>query len=170
MDVIYKEGLMRKEIVREKYDIEDTIQQYTNTISKIAYSYTKNKEVAEDITQNVFLNYMTSEYTFHDNEHKKAWLIRVTINECKKYFRWLNYQLKNSCIEKLEPTEYHDVYYAVMDLPQKYRIVIHLYYYEELPIKEISLILKKNENTIMSLLHRARQRLKKIMEVDYEYH
>lgn len=159
---------MKLQIVKEKHDIEKTITKYTNTISKIAYSYTKSKETAEDITQNVFLKYMISERTFHDDEHKKAWLIRVTINECKKHFRWLSYRPK-SYPKTPEPEEYHDVYSAVMDLPQNYRMVIHLHYYEGLSVKEMSSILEKNENTILSHLHRARKKLKKIMEVDYEY-
>lgn len=159
---------MKLDFIKEKHDIENTIKKYTNTISKIAYSYTKSKETAEDITQNVFLKYMISEHTFHDDEHKKAWLIRVTINECKKHFRWLSYQPK-SYPKTPEPEEYHDVYSAVMDLPQNYRMVIHLHYYEGLSVKEMSSILEKNENTILSHLHRARKKLKKIMEVDYEY-
>jgi RNA polymerase sigma factor, sigma-70 family len=160
---------MKKVIVREKGDVESVIEQYTDTIFKIAYSYTKSREVAEDVMQNVFINYMTSDYTFNDNEHQKAWFIRVTINECKKYFRSLKYQWEKPSIEVFEPNEKHDMYYAVMGLPQKYKIVIHLYYYEQFSIKEISGILQKKENTIMSLLHRARQRLRKIMEEDYEY-
>ena len=160
---------MKKVIIREKEDIENTIEQYMNTIFKIAYSYTKHKEATEDIMQNVFINYMTSNYVFNDNEHKKAWLIRVTINECKKHFRGIKYRVEKPDEEVFDQTEKHDMYYAIMELPPKYKIVIHLYYYEELSVKEISEILKKKENTIMSLLHRARQRLRKIMEVDYEY-
>lgn len=164
---------MKNIILRETKDIEQTVQQYTNTIYKIALSFTKNRETAEDIMQNVFVSYITTDYTFCDNEHKKAWIIRVTINECKKYFRRLKYQLKKDEIKIIESEDpgidHHDMYYAVMELPQKYRVVIHLYYYEQLTVKEISEILHKKENTIMSLLHRARHQLKKIMEVNYEY-
>lgn len=156
--------------IREKEDIEAAIERYTDMISKIAYSYTKNKETAEDMTQNVFLKYMTNTNEFCEEAHKKAWLIRVTINECKKYFRRLNLQFKHPVPDILKPPEHSEVYDAVMQLPQKYRVAIHLYYYEELSVKEISLILKKNENTILSLLHRARQKLKKIMEEEYGYH
>ncbi|MDE6908377.1 MAG: RNA polymerase subunit sigma-24 [Lachnospiraceae bacterium] len=142
---------MRLQIVKEKHDIENTIKKYTNTISKIAYSYTKNKETAEDITQNVFLKYMISEHTFHDDEHKKAWLIRVTINECKKHFRRLSYQPK-SYPKTPEPEEYHDVYSAVMDLPQNYRMVIHLHYEEQdNESYELALNVLKNENDTFSI-------------------
>lgn len=160
---------MGKTIKRETHDIENIIEKFANIIFKIAYSYTNNKETSEDIMQNVFIKYMTSDYIFHDFEHKKAWIIRVTINECKKSFRRFNYQLNRIINVTSESVEKHNVYYAVMDLPQKYRVVIHLYYYEQLSIKEISEILQKKENTIISLLYRARQKLKKILEVDYEY-
>lgn len=171
MDVLYKGGTMGTTITKAKADIENTIEQYSSTIFKIAFSYTKSKETAEDIIQNVFVKYMTSSYVFSDNEHKKAWLIRVTVNECKKYFRWLKYQFnhKTTDISAVSETEHHDLYDAVMELPSKYRMVIHLYYYEQLSVKEISEMLKKKENTIMSLLHRARKQLKKILEADYEY-
>ena len=158
-------------IIRDKVDIENTVEQFSNTIYKIAFSYTKSKEVSEDVMQNVFVRYMTSDKTFEDMEHKKAWLIKVTINECKKYFRWLTSQFKKETKVLLNDwsIEQYNIYDSIMELPQKYRIVVHLYYYEEFSIKEISALLKLKENTVMSLLHRARQRLKKVLEVEYEY-
>lgn len=157
--------------IRDKLDIEVTAEQFSNTIFKIAFAYTKSKELSEDILQNVLIKYMTSTYEFNDEEHKKAWLIRVTINECKKYFRWLSYRIKNETAGLLNNTEAisHDLYDSVMDLPEKYRIVIHLFYYEELTVKEISAALQMKENTVLSLLHRGRKKLKKILEVDYGY-
>jgi len=157
--------------IRDKIDIENTVEQFSNTIYKIAFSYTKSKEVSEDVMQNVFVRYMTSDKTFEDLEHKKAWLIKVTINECKKYFRWLTSQFKKESKVLLNDwsNEQYNIYDSIMELPQKYRVVVHLYYYEEFSIKEISVLLKLKENTVMSLLHRARQRLKKVLEVEYEY-
>jgi len=157
--------------IRDKIDIENTVEQFSNTIYKIAFSYTKSKEVSEDVMQNVFVRYMTSDKTFEDMEHKKAWLIKVTINECKKYFRRLTSQFKKESKVLLNDwsNEQYNIYDSIMELPQKYRIVVHLYYYEEFSIKEISALLKLKENTVMSLLHRARQRLKKVLEVEYEY-
>jgi len=157
--------------IRDKVDIENTVEQFSNTIYKIAFSYTKSKEVSEDVMQNVFVRYMTSDKTFEDLEHKKAWLIKVTINECKKYFRWLTSQFKKESKVLLNDwsNEQYNIYDSIMELPQKYRVVVHLYYYEEFSIKEISALLKLKENTVMSLLHRARQRLKKVLEVEYEY-
>lgn len=157
--------------IRDKIDIENTVEQFSNTIYKIAFSYTKSKEVSEDVMQNVFVRYMTSDKTFEDMEHKKAWLIKVTINECKKYFRRLTSQFKKESKVLLNDwsNEQYNIYDSIMELPQKYRVVVHLYYYEEFSIKEISALLKLKENTVMSLLHRARQRLKKVLEVEYEY-
>jgi len=157
--------------IRDKIDIENTVEQFSNTIYKIAFSYTKSKEVSEDVMQNVFVRYMTSDKTFEDMEHKKAWLIKVTINECKKYFRRLTSQFKKESKVLLNDwsNEQYNIYDSIMELPQKYRVVVHLYYYEEFSIKEISVLLKLKENTVMSLLHRARQRLKKVLEVEYEY-
>ena len=157
--------------IRDKIDIENTVEQFSNTIYKIAFSYTKSKDVSEDVMQNVFVRYMTSDKTFEDMEHKKAWLIKVTINECKKYFRRLTSQFKKESKVLLNDwsNEQYNIYDSIMELPQKYRVVVHLYYYEEFSIKEISVLLKLKENTVMSLLHRARQRLKKVLEVEYEY-
>jgi RNA polymerase sigma-70 factor (ECF subfamily) len=162
---------MKKTIMRSHGDINSTIEYYSGTIYKIAFSYTKDTTTSDDILQDVLIKYMTDITTFQDEEHKKAWLIRVTINECKRFFRGI-WNLRRIPLEDIYPfmdTDKHEVFYAVMELPQKYRVVIHLYYYEELSVKEISTALHMKENTIMSLLYRARKMLKNIMEVEYGY-
>lgn len=163
---------MRTKIEKTKDDIESTVNQYSALIYKIAFSYTKSSSAAEDILQDVLIAYITSPNEYSDSEHKKAWLIRVTVNECRKYFRRLKYQLlyeKIPAIADADSANNSDVTFAVMELPAKYRIVIHLYYYEQLSVHEISTVLKLKENTVMSLLHRARKKLKKIMEENYEH-
>ncbi len=162
---------MKNCIVRNRDDIDRTIEEYSNTIYKIAFSYTKDKSISEDILQDVLIKYMTDSTFFYEEEYKKAWLIRVTINECKKFFRsiWNSKRIPLEDIYPFHDPEKHDVFYAVMNLPKKYRIIVHLYYYEGLSIKEISSALDMNENTIMSLLYRGRKILKNIMEVEYEY-
>jgi RNA polymerase sigma-70 factor (ECF subfamily) len=162
---------MKNCIVRTQDDMDCTIEKYSKTIYKIAFSYTKDKSISEDILQDVLIKYITDSTLFHEEEYRKAWLIRVTINECKKFFRSI-WNLRRISLEDVYPfndPEKHEVFYAVMNLPKKYRMVIHLYYYEELSIKEISSILNIKENTIMSLLYRGRKLLKNIMEVEYEY-
>ncbi len=162
---------MKNMRVRTQRNIIETIERYSDTIFKVALSYTKDKATAEDILQDVLIKYMTDNTEFHEEEHKKAWLLRVTINECKKFFRsiWNVRKIPLEDIYTFEKPERHAVFFAVMELPIKYRIVIHLFYYEEMSIKEISNILKMNENTIMSRLHRGRKILKEVLEVEYEY-
>lgn len=162
---------MKNKLMRSHDDINNTIEQYSDTIFKIALSYTKYKDTSEDILQDVLIKYMTDPTDFQGEEHKKAWLIRVTINECKKFFRsvWNTRKIALEDIYPFNEPEKHDVFYAVMELPTKYRIVIHLFYYEGMPISEISTVLNMNENTIRSRLHRGRKILKTILEVEYEY-
>ncbi|MDF2951961.1 MAG: polymerase subfamily sigma factor [Anaerocolumna sp.] len=159
------------QMVRTEQDTIMTIEQYSDTLYKIALSYTRCKATAEDILQDTYLKYMQCPLEFESSEHKKAWLIRVLINECKKFYRlfWNSKRIPLEDIYTFESPEYHEIFYAVMDLTPKYRIVIHLYYYEEYSVKEISKILRVKENTILSRLHRARRMLKEDMEVAYEY-
>ena len=161
-----------KNTIRSQENVVQTIKQYTNTVFKIAMAYTKDKATSDDILQDVFLKYMMDPTEFCDEEHKKAWLIRVTINECKKFYRSI-WNARRIPLEDVYPfndnTDKHSVFYAVMDLPTKYRTVIHLYYYEDLSVKEISDALNMKENTVMSLLYRARKLLKNVLEVEYEY-
>ena len=147
------------------------IEQYSDTLYKIALSYTRCPATAEDILQDTFLKYMQCQIEFENEEHTKAWLIRVVINESKKFYRlfWNSKRIPLEDIYSFEIPERHDIFYAVMNLPKKYRIAIHLFYYEELSVKEISEVLKQKENTVLSWLHRARKMLKRDMEVEYEY-
>lgn len=158
-------------IARTESDILQTIEQYSDSLYKIAFSYTRCKATAEDILQDIYLKYMKCEINFENDMHKKAWLIRVAINECKKFYRlfWNSKRMPLEDIYTFETPERHEIFYSVVKLPQKYRIVIHLFYYEELPVKEISKILSINENTILSRLHRGRKMLKEKWEGQYEY-
>lgn len=158
-------------IERTRSDIVQTIEQYSDTLYKIALSYTRCKATAEDILQDTYLKYMKCQIAFEDDVHKKSWLIRVVINECKKFYRlfWNSKRIPLEDIYSFETPERHEIFYFVMNLPQKYRVVIHLFYYAELSVKEISRILSINENTILSRLHRGRKMLKEKSEVEYEY-
>lgn len=125
----------------------------------------KNYADTEDIFQTVFLKYVLSSVSFENDEHEKAWFIRVTINACKdllnSFFRSrvvsIDEVLEQS--EELQP-DYREVLEAVLALPQKYRDVIYLHYYEGYTAAEIGRILGKKTNTIYSLLKRSRQMLR----------
>lgn len=103
---------------------------------------------------------------FENEEHEKAWLIRVTINCSKNLlnskFLKNTTELKEDIVFKTK--ERHDIYYAVQELPLKYRTIIYLYYYENYKINQISKIIKTNENTVKSRLARAREKLKQNLE------
>lgn len=149
----------------DKY-LEKMIEKYSNMIYRLALVRTKTKENSEDVYQEVFLRLARKMPNFESEEHEKAWLIRVTIN-CSKNL--LNSKfLKNTTELKeeivFETKERHDIYYAVQQLPLKYRTVIHLHYYENYKINEISRILGIKENTVKSHLARAKEKLKNAME------
>ncbi len=125
----------------------------------------KNYADTEDIFQTVFLKYVLSSVSFENDEHEKAWFIRVTINACKDLLKSFFRSRVVSIDEVLEQSEelqpdYREVLEAVLALPQKYRDVIYLHYYEGYTAAEIGRILGKKTNTIYSLLKRSRQMLR----------
>ena len=138
-------------------DAAAALPQYSDMVYKIALSQTKKKYDAEDVFQEVFLRLVKHSGKINSEEHLKAWLIRVTLNCCKKHFRIWNAgpDILNDAASCMMPEE-HDVYYAVLELPRKYRTVIHLFYYEELSVREIGAVLKVKETTVKSQLFRAR--------------
>lgn len=150
---------------KEKY-LEMMIEKYSNMVYRLALTRTNTRENSEDVYQEVFLRLARKMPEFKNEEHEKAWLIRVTIN-CSKNLLNSSF-LKNTTEMKeelvFETKERHDIYYAVQDLPVKYRTIIYLFYYEDYKINEISKILKINENTIKSRLSRAREKLKEKIE------
>ena len=145
--------------------LEETIEKYSNMVYRLAMARTRSVETSEDIYQEVFLRLARKMPEFESEEHKKAWLIKVTINCTKNELNSKFKKYRAELDEKLsfETPERHDIYYAVLNLPIKYRTIIHLYYYENYSIKEISKILKVNENTIKSRLSRARGELEKVV-------
>lgn len=150
---------------KEKY-LEKLVEKYSNMVYRLAIARTGNKEKSEDVYQEVFLRLARKMPQFESEEHEKAWLIKVTIN-CSKNAVNSKYE-KNTTelIEDLvfETKERHDIYYAVQELPLEEKTIIHLYYYENYKINEISKILKIKENTLKSKLKRIREKLKLEME------
>lgn len=143
-------------------DIDQVISLYANRVFRIAFSRLKNKADAEDIVQEVFMRYITNQDKFTDEEYKKAWLIRVTINCTNSLLRsaWFKRttELKDDIATEMEETS--ELLTYVLKLPEKYRTVIHLFYYEELSVKEIAAILGIKESLVKTRLHRARTALK----------
>ena len=145
---------------------------YMDTVFRVALSWVKNPSEAEDITQTVFLKLYREPKAFVTEAHVKHWLIRVTINECKKLFRSPFRAAENlsdyTNTLRFETAEQSELYDAVMDLPQKYRVPIFLYYYEDYSTAEISKILGIPTPTVVTRLRRGRELLKrKLQEVQY---
>lgn len=161
---------MTEEMSRTDTSSEDIIRRYFNTVYRLAITQTGNISMAEDVTQEVFLKYIQTEKKFQSDEHIKAWLIRVTINCSRSIFRssWFRTSVPLEEEISFDVPEKSEVYFAVQELPPKYRTVIHLFYYEELSIKELSQCLHLKENTVKSLLRRGREMLREKLKGGYD--
>lgn len=148
--------------------VDEVYKKYADRLFSAAFSVCQNQADADDVVQDTFVKYCTARVNYSDEEHIKAWLLRVAINRAKDirstFWRknkvsWEEYV---SLLVFEEPEDEH-LFEAVMSLPQKYRMVIHLYYYEEYPVSEIADILHLREGTVKSQLHRGRALLKKML-------
>lgn len=151
--------------MRSEQETIRAIERYSDTVQRLCMVHLKNDADTEDIFQTVFLKYVLSSVSFENDEHEKAWFIRVTINACKdllkSFFRSHTVSLDNVMEQSAElPPDYRDVWEAVFSLPQKYRDVVYLHYFEDYTAPQISRILGKNVNTIYTLLTRSKQMLK----------
>ncbi|WP_235069472.1 RNA polymerase sigma factor [Turicibacter sp. TJ11] len=156
--------------------VERLIEDYGQEVYRIAYFYIKDRQLAEDVFQEVFYKVMKNYHKFQHQSSEKTWLTRITINTCKDLLRtnWIKRVTTFSTwqepqsdyeapfdIEKQE--EYQELYQMIQKLPTKYKDVILLFYYKELSYEEISQILGIPEGTVRSRLARARTKLKKMI-------
>jgi RNA polymerase sigma-70 factor (ECF subfamily) len=169
--IISKEANINNDVCIDSdsfWDVEMLLDKYADMVYKIALNQMKNKSDADDIFQEVFLRLVEYRQKLQSEEHAKAWLIRVTINCCKKHFLsgWHKYSTPlDEAVLSAEKWEEKDqfLYDAVASLPREQRIVIHLFYYEGYAVKEIVDILQMKEGTIKSQLFRARNSLREIL-------
>ena len=150
----------------------DVITRYQDVIYRIAFTYCKNASDAEDITQEVFFRYLKSNGKFNGEEHLKAWLIKVAVNVSKSLLRsaWFKKTVpvsehENMCSDEHEQS---DMYCAVMSLPEKYRSVVLLYYFEDYSVGEIAKILSRSATAVQTQLQRARAILKEKLKEDWQ--
>ena len=151
--------------MRSEAEAEGAIERYADTVKRICVLHLKNDADTEDIFQNVFLKYTLSEAVFENREHEKAWIIRVTINACRDLLRSLTRRRTVPLEEVMETAGTAEggngeVLEAVLRLPEKYRRVIYLHYYEGYTAPEIGEILRKNTNTVYTLITRGKQLLR----------
>jgi len=149
--------------------IQQAVQTHMQSIVRVAYTYVKNVHDAEDIAQDTFLSYMHAGKTFESAEHEKAWLIRVCINKSKNSLKSGWFKSRNPLPEDLseEMPEENGVLMAVMQLEEKYRLPIHLFYYEGYDMNEIATLLSIPSGTVGTRLARARNILKTLMGGEY---
>ncbi len=155
---------MKEELIEEK------IRKYSNMVYRLAFSILKSKDDSEDVYQNVIIKFFNNIDIFKNEEHEKAWLIRVTINECNSLYRraWVKNRAELDEEISYLDKETDEVFYVVAELPVKYRTVIYLFYYEDYKVSEISKILNTNESTIKSQLSRARDMLREKLKGGFE--
>lgn len=155
--------------MRSEEEANRAIERYADTVRRICMVHLKNYADTEDIFQTVFLKYVLYSEPFENEEHEKAWIIRVTINACKDLLKSF-FRSRTTSLDTLKEaaqvpdTEHNELLDAVLSLPEKYKNVVYLYYYEEYSAAEISRILKKNVNTVYTLLTRTRHLLKQELE------
>ena len=152
--------------------LTNVIEKYSDMVYRLALTRCASKENAEDIFQEVFLKLSEKQPKFNDENHEKAWIIRVTINMTKNFNKssWNRnvVELDESILGTNDTNDISDVFDEVMKLQQEYRTVIYLFYYEGYKVNEISKMMKKSEGTIKTWLYRAREELKNKLEGGFE--
>ncbi|MCL1823842.1 MAG: sigma-70 family RNA polymerase sigma factor [Oscillospiraceae bacterium] len=157
-----------------KDSFEAVLGAYSDMVYRLAFSRVKNSFDANDITQEVFLKYIRADKTYNDEEHRKAWLIKTTVNTSKSLVlsSWnrrrssAEFSDDNPELTAVPDKNLHNIetksviLSAVMNLPKKYRTVIHLFYYEDMSLNDITQATGMTVNTVKSQLHRARGLLK----------
>lgn len=194
-DIINRNGLfnmdtiMIQDVIRIQDKLQEKIDSYSDMLYKIAYARMGNRADAEDIVQETFYQYFRRPREFDSEEHEKAWLIRVTLNGCHKVWRSGFYRRRSDLPDSeqlfsdedqeqgeggpeeafLDKEKARTVLEAVWRLPVTYREVIHLFYYEELSVKEIAAVLERKVSTVTSQLTRGRELLKKSLREEYDF-
>ena len=149
-------------------DYIETVKRNNQRIYLIALSFTKSQADAEDILQNVFLKLWKYPKKFENELHIDKWLTAVCINESKNYIKSPFRTKRSSYIDESIQEDFKsiknlDLFNTVMSLPKKERTVIHLFYYEDMSVKEIARVLKIKESSVKTRLCRARKNIKNIL-------
>ncbi|MEH7179769.1 sigma-70 family RNA polymerase sigma factor [Neobacillus vireti] len=176
MEELIIDGLLTED---KELLMDGIMNQYGQEILQLTYSYVNNRAIAEDLTQDIFVKCYKSLHTYSGKSKLRTWLWRIAINHCKDFHRsWYNKNVvitgeeipsngtKRELIEQtvIQKEEDDELLAAVMNLPIKYREVIYLFYYEELPLKEIALVIDAGVNTVKTRLRRAKELLKEELE------
>lgn len=157
-----------------RQSVQELFEKYQDNLYIIAFNVCKSVEDAKDVVQDTFIQYYMAKKEFDNEQHIRAWLIRVAINKAKNVngtFWRKNKMYLEDYMETLEfeTPESEELFETVMQLPEKYRIVIHLFYYEEYTVHEIAGILKLSESNVKVRLSRGRSLLKEKLQEEWDY-
>lgn len=158
--------------MRTQEEVTRTVEAYGDLVRRLCVLHLKNRQDTEDVFQTVFLKYLLYTGSFESEQHKRAWLVRVTVNACKDLLRSF---LRKPTVplelaEELAGSsdENREVLQAVLSLPPKYKDAVYLFYYEGYSAVEIAQILHKKENTIYTWLARGRELLRQQLGGEWE--
>lgn len=145
--------------------VEMLVERYHQNLFAVAFNVCKNREDAEEVVQDAFIQYHLKKLDFQSEEHIRAWLIRVTINKAKNAARTFWRRHRTSLEDTMAALTFDDqeserLFEAVIALPQKYRIVVHLFYYEDYSVHEMAELLSLSESNVKTRLSRARAMLR----------
>lgn len=155
--------------MRSEYEVNQAIERYADTVRRLCMIHLKNYADTEDIFQTVFLKYALCSAAFESPKHENAWFVRVTLNACKDLLksvcrsRTVSLETLTELPEQVDQS-HREVLEAVLALPEKYRIAIYLHYYEGYTAPEISKLMRKNVNSVYTLLNRGKMMLKEALE------
>ena len=145
-------------------EFETAVGRYGDTVFRLAYNYLKNRADAEDVMQETLLKLYLERRPFQSPEHQRHWVVRVSVNECRKLLRspWRRRTgpLEEADAPVFDTPEQSEVFRQVMDLPPKYRAAVYLYYYEDCSVQEIAAAMGANPSTVQTWLMRARGKLR----------
>ena len=144
----------------------EVFERYKNTVYSVAFSYVKNTEDAADLQQETFVKLLSGNVEYESEEHMKAWLLRVVINSCKNFLRSRSYRADVPLSEEIpaqQKEESNELFEMVLTLPEKYRVPLHLFYYEDYTIRQIASVMDIPEATVKIRLKRGREKLGKCL-------
>ena len=156
-----------------RQSVQELAASYQGSLFAAAFNVCKNAQDAEDVVQDTFVQYYTTKKEFESEQHIRAWLMRVAVNKAKNVNRTFWRRNKIYIEDYMETLDFETpaaetLFETVMQLPEKYRIVIHLYYYEEYAVREIAQILKLSESNVKIRLSRGRAMLKETLKEDWD--
>lgn len=161
-----------EERAEQNLQAEKLLDDYGNSILRLAYSYLHSRSDAEEVLQDTLMQFLRAAPPFENETHRKAWLLRVAGNLSKNRIDYNRVRGADELSEELVAEKRDDlsfVWEAVKALPVKYREVIHLFYQEGYQTAEIAALLHENEATVRSHLHRGRAKLKAVLKEAYDF-